>query len=110
MKRGDVVSCRFEPVEGSEQGGTRPALIVSRDSVNETRGTVIVVPITSNLARRAPYHAFLPAGEGGLRVDSVALGDQIRAVAKSRIGRRWGSLSQPSLQSVDQALRVALNI
>jgi mRNA interferase MazF len=29
MKRGEVYDARLEPVEGSEQGGTRPVIIVS---------------------------------------------------------------------------------
>jgi|GEM_PF-6975284 Growth inhibitor len=32
MNRGEVYDARLEPVEGSEQGGTRPFIIVSRDS------------------------------------------------------------------------------
>ena len=76
MNRGDVYTCRFDPIEGSEQGGVRPAVIVSRSTLNAVRRTVVVVPITSNLSRRASFHVALPAGEGGLVTDSVALGDQ----------------------------------
>ena len=34
MKRGDVFDARLDPTEGSEQAGTRPVVIVSRDAIN----------------------------------------------------------------------------
>ncbi len=34
MRRGEVYDARLEPTEGSEQGGTRPIIIVSRDAIN----------------------------------------------------------------------------
>ena len=38
MKRGEIYDARLEPVEGSEQGGTRPVIVVSRDVINVSRG------------------------------------------------------------------------
>jgi mRNA interferase MazF len=32
MRRGDVYLVRLDPTEGSEQAGTRPAVIVSRNA------------------------------------------------------------------------------
>jgi mRNA interferase MazF len=36
MKRGEVYDARLDPVEGSEQRGSRPVVIVSRDAINES--------------------------------------------------------------------------
>jgi mRNA interferase MazF len=110
VNRGDVYTCRFDPIEGSEQGGVRPAVIVSRSTLNAVRRTVVVVPITSNLSRRASFHVALPAGEGGLVTDSVALGDQLRTVARSRLGRHWGTISARKMNELDEALRIALDL
>ncbi|MGB8115148.1 MAG: type II toxin-antitoxin system PemK/MazF family toxin, partial [Candidatus Sulfotelmatobacter sp.] len=33
--RGDVFTVSLEPVQGSEQGGTRPVVVVSRDALNK---------------------------------------------------------------------------
>lgn len=33
MRRGEIYDARLEPTEGSEQGGTRPIIIVSRDAI-----------------------------------------------------------------------------
>ena len=36
MNRGDVYQVRFDPIEGSEQSGTRPAVIVTRNAINQS--------------------------------------------------------------------------
>jgi mRNA-degrading endonuclease toxin of MazEF toxin-antitoxin module len=53
----------FSPVEGNEQDGARPALVVSRDEMNATR-LCMVVPGTRTYKRR-PSRVALPKGEGG---------------------------------------------
>jgi mRNA interferase MazF len=47
MKRGEIYDARLEPVEGSEQGGTRPVVIVSRDAINAYSPVVLAVPCTT---------------------------------------------------------------
>lgn len=112
MKRGDVYLTRFEPSEGSEQAGIRPAVIVSRDVMNEGLSTVVVVPFTSHKPERRlyPSRAIIPAGEGGLPLDSVAVGEQVRVVAKHRLLRLLGNLSPNSLELIEEALRSALDL
>jgi len=112
VKRGDVYSARLEPVEGSEQGGTRPVVVMTRDSVNATRRQALVVPLTTMKDDRLllPYHVVVPAPDGGLLVDSVALADQIRALSEARFGRRWGSLSPEALQRIEEAILIVLGI
>lgn len=59
MKRGEVYDVNFEPVEGSEQGGIRPAIIVSNDLINGSSKVVIVVPCTTILTgKRSPLLPF----------------------------------------------------
>ena len=48
MNRGDVYDARLDPTEGSEQAGSRPVIIVSRDAINTNLNIVIVVPCTSH--------------------------------------------------------------
>ena len=44
MRRGEIYDARLEMTEGSEQGGTRPVIIVSRDVINLSSPVVLVVP------------------------------------------------------------------
>lgn len=84
--RGDVFSARLDPTEGSEQAGTRPVIVVSRDSINANSPVVVVIPVTDagNVKRLYPSHAYLARSVGGLRMDSVAKTEQIRAIQTTR--------------------------
>lgn len=111
MNRGDVYLARLEPVEGSEQGGTRPVVIVSRDAINRTRTHVVVVPLTrTQAARLLPSQVLIAEGEGGLTADSVARTEHVRAVSKSRLIRHWGRLTRPAMESIEEALRITLQL
>jgi mRNA interferase MazF len=83
--QGEVWMVNFNPVEGSEQAGIRPALIVSRNELNRT-GLCMVVPGTRTL-RNFPGRVRLPRGMGGVSEDTYLLSEQIRAVSASRFLR-----------------------
>ena len=110
MKRGEVYLVRLDPVEGSEQAGVRPCVIVTRDAINHYSTVVMVTPFTdaANLSRPYPSDVLVRAPEGGLAMDSVALTAQTRAVSKKRMLRYRGSLSAQTMAKIDAALRVAL--
>jgi mRNA interferase MazF len=95
MKRGDVYSVRLDPVEGSEQGGSRPVIVVSRNSINASSPTVLAIPCTTYRPGKRIYvtQVLISAPEGGLSADSIALAEQVRILSKSRFGDYRGSLS-----------------
>lgn len=112
MKRGDVYRAVLDPTDGSEQSGTRPAIIVSRDIINVSSPVLIIVPITSrsNKMRLYPSHVELKMGEAGLTSDSVALGEQVRAIAKTKLSTPLGHLSNQRMSQVNAALKIALDL
>ena len=112
MRRGDVYDARLNPTEGSEQTGIRPVIVVSRDAINQYSPVIVVVPVTNaaNVKRTYPNNTTIPQGEGGLTIDSVALGGQVRAIATSRLLRQRGSLSPRIMEQVDRALRITLDL
>lgn len=112
MKRGDVYDVRLDPVEGSEQAGLRPVVLVSRDAINASSPVVIAIPCTTfRTGRRLyPSQVLLQAPDGGLDVDSVALAEQVRALAKTRLTRLRGTLSAQALAQIDRALVIALDL
>lgn len=111
MRRGEVYDARLDPIEGSEQAGIRPVVIVSRDAINAASPVLLVVLCTTYRAGRRlyPSQVLLHAPDGGLDVDSSAMGEQVRALATSRLGRRRGQLSSTALTQLDRALRIALD-
>jgi mRNA interferase MazF len=112
MKRGDVFDARLNPAEGSEQAGVRPVIIVSRDAINQYSSVIVVAPVTSaeNVKRSYPNNLLIQAGNGGLTSDSVVLGGQVRAIAKTRLLRQRGSLSSEIMAQVDQILKITLDL
>jgi mRNA interferase MazF len=112
VRRGEVYDARLDPTESAEQAGSRPVVIVSRDAINASSPVVIIVPCTTYRPGRRlyPSHVLLHAPDGGLDVDSVALGEQVRVLAKSRLGRHHGLLSPQSVAQLDRALLIALDL
>jgi len=108
--RGDVVMVDLDPTIGHEQGGQRPALVVSDDSLNRSpAGLAIVAPITGT-DRGIPAHVRVAAPEGGLAKASVVMVDQIRTISRRRIARRLGAVSQSTMSQVDERLRLVLSL
>jgi mRNA interferase MazF len=112
MRRGDIFDARLGPTEGSEQAVVRPVVIVSRDAINKNSSVIVVVPLTkaANVKRNYPNNVNLAKGEGGVTFQSVVLGGQVRAISKSRLLRRRGTLSTEMMQQVDRALRITLDL
>jgi mRNA interferase MazF len=107
-----VFEARLDPVEGSEQAGIRPVIVVSRDAVNEASPVIVIVPCTTSKPERRiyPSQVVLRAPDGGLRADSIALGEQVRAIAKTRLRSHWGTLSPEAMRRLDRALLITLDL
>lgn len=99
--RWHVFLASLDPIQGSEQAGTRPVLVVSREQLNQLLPVVNVIPLTSHKGRRIyPNEVLLPAQTAGLRVDSVALCYQLRTLDKTRLGADFGELTNAGLRQV----------
>ena len=80
-------------------------LIISADTYNAgASGLAIIVPLTATI-RSVPIHVLLNPPEGGIRVPSRILCDQVRSVARERLIRRWGIVSDATLDAVAERLR-----
>jgi mRNA interferase MazF len=108
--RGDIWTVNFDPVTGHEQGGVRPALIVSVNVMNESpAGLVFVAPITGT-DRGIMAHVRIPSREGGLTKASVILTDQVRSISIQRLGRKLGRVSSTTMTEVEQRLAFLLGL
>lgn len=88
-------------------------VIVSRDGINRSSPVVVVVPITKFTSKKKiyPSHHVVKATSGnGLTQDSIVKCEQIRAIAKSRLSHKWGSLGEEDLAKVDAALKIVLSL
>jgi mRNA interferase MazF len=112
VQRGDVLLANLQPTEGSEQSGTRPVIVVSRDAINKNSPVVVVVPFTdaANKTRIYPSHVRFKAGVAGLTIDSIAVCEQIRAISKTRFKNLLGKLTKSEMASIDAAIQITLDL
>ena len=111
VKRGDVFYADLSPVVGSEQGGTRPVLIVQNDTGNKHSPTVIAAAITSQTGKaKLPTHINIAGASAGLAKDSVVLLEQIRTIDKRRLREHMGRLDQDSMNKIDTAIAVSFGL
>jgi len=108
--RGDVLLFELDPVKGHEQGGRRPALVVSNDILNHSGAEMVtVVPITSKERKLASYLRVEPP-EGGLSKVSFIICDQVRTVSTTRILKTTGRIHPGAMREVETRLRRLLDL
>jgi len=87
FKKWEIYKANLDPVVGSEQGKSRPVLVISENAVNQLLNTINVLPITSRKPGRTVYpnEVLLQAGTSGLPNVSIILCHQIRTLDKIRL-------------------------
>ncbi|MDO4719362.1 MAG: type II toxin-antitoxin system PemK/MazF family toxin [Peptostreptococcaceae bacterium] len=111
IRRGDLFYADLSPVVGSEQGGVRPVLVVQNDIGNKYSPTIIIAAITSQMNKaKLPTHIEIKAENFGLSKDSVILLEQIRTIDRKRLREKIGKLDEPSMERVDDAIRISLAV
>ncbi len=111
IRRGDIYYAELNPVVGSEQGGTRPVLIISNNMGNRHSPTVIIAAITGKTQTKAklPTHTEVKNFEG-LDRDSIVLLEQIRTVDKKRLKQYMGMMPTEAMARVDKALAISISL
>lgn len=111
VRRGDIFYAQLNPVVGSEQGGTRPVLVIQNDIGNQYSPTTIVLAITSQISKaKLPTHIEMPSSKSGLEKTSVILAEQIRTIDKSRLKYKVAYLDEEFMIKVDKALEISLGL
>ena len=103
FKRGDIYYANLNPVIGSEQGGTRPVLIISNDVGNKHSPTVIV----AHTKEKLPTHTLINDFEG-LDKNSIILLEQVRTIDKQRLRQYLGMIPDDIVARVDKALAISV--
>ena len=73
--QGDIVWLDFNPQQGHEQTGRRPALVISHQEYNERVGLALFCPITSKV-KGYPFEVLAKA----TKVNGVVLSDQVKSL------------------------------
>jgi mRNA interferase MazF len=108
VKRGEIHTFVGK---GDFSGKPRPGLIVQSDLFNGYHLSVTVCPLTSILTGDHLFRVFVAADTvNGLEADSEIEIDKLQAVKSTRIGRFVGTIGEDSMSSIDEALRLWLDL
>ena len=102
MSVGDIHWVDLLAVNGREQRGRRPAVVLQDDDYGRNLPVVLVVPLTTARAamRFAGTTLIRPTAENGLGQASVALVFQLRAIDRGRIQEHIGTVSAEVLNAI----------
>jgi mRNA interferase MazF len=101
--RGDIHWADLNPVIGSEQGGSRPVLVLSHNVFNDRSGTVIALAITSQ-PQKAGYPLTMELKSAMLPKKSWVKISQIRVLSTNRIGKKLAKASDEELALIIDGL------
>lgn len=112
MIRGEIWWVDLGIPFGSEPGFKLPVLIIQDDSFNQSNiGTVISIPITSNLSlSEAPGNVLISKKDSSLSKDSVVNVSQIVTLDRMRFVERAGKLKSSKLNEVEAGVKLVTGL
>jgi mRNA interferase MazF len=113
VQRGEVYFVDLNPVQGREQAGHRPVVVLSVDSINKLPLVVTVVVGTKgeNVSRDYPTNVRVSPVESGLLIETVFLCFQVRSLDPKRFpSSPAGRVSDAALKRIEDAVRYCLGL
>jgi mRNA interferase MazF len=113
IERGEIYFVNLNPVEGREQAGHRPVLVLSRNAINRLPLVVTVVVGTkgTNISRDYPTNVRVSPEESGLPMETVFLCFQLRSLDAKRFpAKPAGKLSDKVMARIESAIRYSLQL
>jgi mRNA interferase MazF len=113
IRRGEIYFAELDPVQGREQAGRRPVLVLSVDAINRLPLVVTVVVGTrgERVPRDYPTNVRVTPAESGLPMETVFLCFQLRSLDPRRFPPTpAGQLSGATLGRVESAVRYCLGL
>jgi mRNA interferase MazF len=114
INHGQVFLVNLDPVQGREQRGRRPVLVVSSNAINRQPLVITVVVGTSaaNVAKDYPTNVRISPAESGLPKETVFLCFQLRSLDPARFAhaKSVGTLPAKRMDEIASALRLTLEL
>jgi mRNA interferase MazF len=104
MKQKEIWFADLNPVEGSEQKGYRPVVIISGNLLNQYLQVVIVCPLTTKIKNYQGNLILEPDKTNNLSATSEVLTFHVRSISKSRLVKKIGEISNAELTKVKTGL------
>jgi mRNA-degrading endonuclease toxin of MazEF toxin-antitoxin module len=108
-KRGEIWQAEFGPLPGQSNPVSRPVMIVSTNSLNESgAGKVVVVVPLSSRRQQTPFDVRAELEDGTLPTESWLRSDGIRSLSPSRLCARLGQVTPKTMEKVERQLLLLL--
>lgn len=101
----------MEPHIGSEQGGTRPVVVLQNDVGNRYAPTLIVATVTSRITKKTdqPTHVLIDQNPA-FATSSMVQAEQIFTIDKSRVQRFLGRITPSEMYRIEAAVINSLDL
>jgi mRNA interferase MazF len=110
IRRGEIYWVDWNPGKGSEQAGTRPALVIQNDVGNKFSPTTIVASLTTSIEKPYPFLVKVKASESGLPKDSLVNLAILLTVDKTRLMKKCGELNLSIMAEINAAIKTSLGL
>ncbi|MBN1385582.1 type II toxin-antitoxin system PemK/MazF family toxin [Candidatus Woesearchaeota archaeon] len=110
VKRGEIWLVNLDPTIGHEIRKSRPGIIIQNDIGNKYSPITIIAPVTSSIEKIYPIEVLLTKKNSGLKKESKAVLNQIRAIDKKRLIRKIGRLKNSAIGEVNEAIKISLGL
>jgi mRNA interferase MazF len=110
VRTGEIWLAELDPTVGHEQGGRRPIVVVSSEGLHSLPiNMIIVVPLTG-YDRGLVTQPRMAHERSGLRRDSFARPEDLRAIDAARLQRRLGRVDDSELSEIRKVMRYFLDL
>lgn len=109
MKQQEIWYANLDPIEGREQNGIRPVVIISGNNLNGHSDLKIVCPLSSQI-KHYTGSLFLKKDDiNKLTKDSEVLVFQVRTIDQSRLIKKIGKITEDQMKTIRFYLNEILN-
>ena len=108
LLRGQIYMIDLPVIEGSSiQRGLRPCILIGNEKSLQYSPAITIVPLTSKIHTKKPLITHVSIGiESGLKMESIALCEQILTVPRSRIKTYVGNVVSSIMACIDKAIKI----
>jgi mRNA interferase MazF len=110
LKQAEIWLADLEPVKGSEQGKTRPIVIISGNTMNTHFPVGIACPLSSTIKNYEGCVVISKNKLNGLAIDSEIISFQVRTISKERLLKKIGAIANTQLILVKNGLQDILSM
>ncbi|MDP2947170.1 MAG: type II toxin-antitoxin system PemK/MazF family toxin [Nanoarchaeota archaeon] len=104
MFQKDIYWTDLNPTRGKEQKGKRPVVIISGNTMNKNFGVFIICPISSKIKNYAGCVELPKSKINKLSENSEIITFQIRTIAKERMIKKIGEITDEQLKEIFYSL------